>query len=37
VFHSLWLPLKEDEVRRSLGFVWEAEKRLVTTSARPAA
>ena len=26
-FHSLWLPLKENEVRRSFGFVWEAEKR----------
>jgi hypothetical protein len=26
-FHSLWLPLKEDEVRRSLGFIWQAEKR----------
>jgi hypothetical protein len=24
-FHSLWLPLKENEVRRSFGFLWEAE------------
>ena len=27
-FHSLWLPLKEIEVRQSFGFVWEAKKRL---------
>jgi hypothetical protein len=27
-FHSLWLPLKENELRRTFGFVWEAEKRL---------
>jgi hypothetical protein len=27
-FHALWLPLQENEVRRSFGFVWEAEKRL---------
>lgn len=26
-FHSLWLPLKESELRQCLGFVWEAEKR----------
>jgi hypothetical protein len=26
-FHSLWLPPKEDEVRRSLGFIWQAEQR----------
>lgn len=26
-FHSLWLPFKEDEVRRSFGFVWEANRR----------
>ena len=26
-FHALWLPLKENEVRRSLGFISEAEKR----------
>jgi len=32
-FHALWLPLKEDDVRQSFGFVWEAEQRL----ARPAA
>jgi hypothetical protein len=27
-FHLLSLPLKENEVRQSLGFVWEAEERL---------
>ena len=27
VFHSLWLPLKEEEVRRSFGFIWEAMTR----------
>ncbi|MGA2716053.1 MAG: hypothetical protein ABSG41_23385 [Bryobacteraceae bacterium] len=27
-FHALWLPLKEDDVRQSFGFVWEAEQRL---------
>jgi hypothetical protein len=27
-FHTLWLPLKENEVRQSLGFVWGSEKRL---------
>jgi hypothetical protein len=26
-FHALWFPLKENEVRQSLGFVWGAEKR----------
>lgn len=26
-FHSLWLPLKEEEVRQSFGFVAEAENR----------
>jgi len=26
-FHSLWVPLKESEARRSLGFVWQAAKR----------
>jgi hypothetical protein len=26
-FHSLWLPLRENEVRRSLGFVWQAQSR----------
>lgn len=26
-FHTLWLPLKENEVRQALGFVWEAEQR----------
>ena len=28
-FHSLGLPLKENEVRQSLGFVWGARKRSV--------
>jgi hypothetical protein len=27
-FHALWLPFKENEVRRSLGFISEAEKRM---------
>jgi DNA-binding NtrC family response regulator len=26
LFHALWLPLKESEVRQCLGFIWEAEK-----------
>jgi hypothetical protein len=26
-FHSLWLPMKEEEVRRSFGFVAEAARR----------
>jgi hypothetical protein len=26
-FHALWLPLKEDEVRKSLGFISEARKK----------
>jgi hypothetical protein len=25
-FHSLWLPLKETEVRRSLGFLWQSRE-----------
>jgi hypothetical protein len=33
-FHSLWLPLKENEVRRSFGFVWEAERRLADAADR---
>jgi hypothetical protein len=28
LFHSVWLPLKLNEVRQCLGFIWEAEKRL---------
>ena len=28
-FHALWLPWGENELRQCLGFVWEAEKRLV--------
>lgn len=42
-FHALWLPLKEDEVRQSLGFISEAQKKkiprsieLPTRAARPA-
>jgi hypothetical protein len=27
-FHFLWLPLKENEVRQCLGFVWETRKEL---------
>jgi hypothetical protein len=34
-FHALWLPLKENEVRQSLGFVREAEKRLARSPAGP--
>jgi DNA-binding NtrC family response regulator len=30
-FHALRLPLQEDELRQSLGFIWEAEKRLATS------
>jgi hypothetical protein len=30
-FHALQLPLKEPELRQSLGFIWEAEKRLTTS------
>jgi hypothetical protein len=26
-FHPLWLPLKENELRQCLGFIWQAEKR----------
>jgi hypothetical protein len=26
-FHSLRLPLRENELRRTLGFLWESEKR----------
>jgi hypothetical protein len=33
-FHSLWLPLKENEVRRSFGFLWEAEKRVAAATDR---
>ena len=29
-FHSIRLPMAETEVRQSLGFVWEAEKRRET-------
>lgn len=36
VFHSLWLPLKETEVRKTLGFLWEAENRALA-AARAAA
>jgi hypothetical protein len=31
-FHALWLPLKEDEVRQSLGFISEAQKKTVSRS-----
>jgi ActR/RegA family two-component response regulator len=29
-FHALQLPLQDPELRQSLGFIWEAEKRLTT-------
>jgi hypothetical protein len=32
-FHALWLPLKENEVRQSFGFVWNAEKQLANSAA----
>jgi DNA-binding NtrC family response regulator len=32
-FHALRLPLQEDELRQSLGFIWEAEKRFATARA----
>ena len=31
-FYALWLPLKENELRQCLGFVWEAERRAGSTS-----
>jgi hypothetical protein len=31
-FHALRLPLLERELRQSLGFIWEAEKRLAAAS-----
>jgi hypothetical protein len=27
VFHTLWLPFTESELRQSLGFIWQAEQR----------
>jgi hypothetical protein len=36
-FDALWLPLKENELRRSLGFVWEAEQRRVKLARRVSA
>jgi hypothetical protein len=33
-FHSLWLPLEKNEVLRSFGFVWEAEKRIAGAARR---
>lgn len=33
-FHSLWLPLKESEVRQSLGFLANAERRPACFPAR---
>ncbi len=33
-FHALWLPLRENEVRQSLGFVWEAEERFARSLRR---
>ena len=34
LFHMLGLPLKENEVRQSLGFVWAAEKRMSESAVR---
>jgi hypothetical protein len=31
IFHTLAFPLKENEVRQSFGFVWEAEERLANS------
>lgn len=31
VFHAIRLPMSEAEVRQSLGFLWEAEKRRAAT------
>lgn len=33
-FHSLWLPLKENEVRQSLGFLVKLEERRAISAAR---
>jgi hypothetical protein len=27
LFHAVWLPLKENELRQCFGFVWESEKQ----------
>jgi len=35
-FHDVWLPLKASEVRKSLGFVSEARRRLLTKQAAQA-
>jgi hypothetical protein len=35
-FHAVWLPLKGSEVRKSLGFVSEARRRLLTKHAAQA-
>jgi len=32
-FHEIHLPLQENELHQCLGFVWEAEKRLVESEA----
>src|ERR1019366_1512253 len=32
-FHAVWLPLKESEVRKSLGFASEARRRVTTSRA----
>jgi hypothetical protein len=34
LFHALWMPLRENEVRQCLGFVWEAEKQLISQMRR---
>jgi hypothetical protein len=36
-FDAIWLPLRESEVRRSFGFVWEAERRDDASMLQPTA
>jgi hypothetical protein len=33
-FHAIHLPLKENELRQALGFVWEAERRSIVSIGR---
>ena len=34
-FHSLWLPLKENELRQCLGFIWQATRVPAQTERTP--
>lgn len=34
-FHSLWLPLKENELRQCLGFIWQATRVPVQAERAP--